>query len=448
MKRIFTLLILTAVSYVSNAQRLVFVEEFTQASCPPCETSTPQLNATLSANADKVVQLRYQTSWPGVDPMNADNPDEVQTRVDYYGITGVPGVRIDGQNAVGATFPELITPANIAANYAIESPLSIALSHTLSDNLQEATIVATITNTSDAMYDIATDKIRVAGVEELIAWPFRPGSTSIQDYEYVMKKFYTGVEGMDVPALAAGESIEMTWTENLANVIYNVEEFNVVAFIQDDATKSIVNAAESTKVAIDKSTYADAGTVDVTVAPGDYCQESVTPTITITNDGEANITQATIAAFNGVTAQAYEWTGDLATGESADFDLGAFPLDNGANPLGLYLLSVNNGQRDLVYFNNIPTPGQYNKFSDLAVVDEDFEGRAFGDVGDFIVDAPIALAFVTVTPAEFNTNVGSESANSVSRGWSTTTVDTSPSSYSARRGARRWRPLADSRRGR
>ena len=58
----------------SQSQRTVFIEEFTQASCPPCETTTPALNAVIETNAEKIVQIRYQTSWPGVDPMNADNP--------------------------------------------------------------------------------------------------------------------------------------------------------------------------------------------------------------------------------------------------------------------------------------------------------------------------------------------------------------------------------------
>src|SRR6188768_1748133 len=99
MKKI-TLLVaafLTLITFANaQSQRLVLFEEFTQASCPPCATTNPGLNAMLNANQSKVVSVKYQTSWPGTDPMNAQNPTEVQTRVTYYNVTGVPDGELDG----------------------------------------------------------------------------------------------------------------------------------------------------------------------------------------------------------------------------------------------------------------------------------------------------------------------------------------------------------------
>ena len=76
-----------SVAAFAQSQRLVVFEQFTQASCPPCATANPPLNVMLNANSTKVVSIKYQTSWPGVDPMNAQNPTEVADRVTYYGVT-------------------------------------------------------------------------------------------------------------------------------------------------------------------------------------------------------------------------------------------------------------------------------------------------------------------------------------------------------------------------
>jgi hypothetical protein len=86
---------------LAQSQRLVFVEEFTQASCGPCAAANPAFNTLLSANSSKAVSVKYQVSWPGTDPMNAQNPTEVASRVAYYGVSGVPDARMDGNVVAG-----------------------------------------------------------------------------------------------------------------------------------------------------------------------------------------------------------------------------------------------------------------------------------------------------------------------------------------------------------
>src|SRR4051794_7381056 len=106
MKKLFTLssLFVLFLSYNSIAQSvgLVLAEEFTQASCPPCASQNPAFNTLLNANPTKVCQIKYQTSWPGVDPMNDQTDSWVAPRVAYYGVTGVPTATMDGQQMRGS----------------------------------------------------------------------------------------------------------------------------------------------------------------------------------------------------------------------------------------------------------------------------------------------------------------------------------------------------------
>ena len=127
-----------------TVQRTVLVESFTQASCPPCAAQNPGFNALLANNVGKVAVIKYQTSWPGYDPMNEQNPDQVATRVSYYGVTGVPNVRIDG--TTNAQTSGSVTQAMLNTAYAVPAPLQITLTHTLSADLSQITINCDITN--------------------------------------------------------------------------------------------------------------------------------------------------------------------------------------------------------------------------------------------------------------------------------------------------------------
>src|SRR3954467_14352034 len=106
MKIFFLLVVSTFISALAfgQSQRLVLAEEFTQASCPPCASQNPAFNALLTANASKVTSIKYQTSWPGTDPMNAQNPNEVATRVALYNVSGVPDSPMDGVEQTGGSY--------------------------------------------------------------------------------------------------------------------------------------------------------------------------------------------------------------------------------------------------------------------------------------------------------------------------------------------------------
>ena len=102
------------------------MEEFTQASCPPCAVTNPGFNALLDANSDKIVSIKYQTSWPGFDPMNLHNPTQVQTRVTYYNVTGVPNAEEDG-NAFN-DHPGVFEQSDIDSRYVVPSPFEQKMS--------------------------------------------------------------------------------------------------------------------------------------------------------------------------------------------------------------------------------------------------------------------------------------------------------------------------------
>ena len=99
MKKITLLVgsVLLGAASFGQSQRLVLGEEYTQASCPPCASQNPPFQTLMVANASKMISIRYQTSWPGTDPMNAQYKTDLTTRTNYYSINGVPEMEMDGE---------------------------------------------------------------------------------------------------------------------------------------------------------------------------------------------------------------------------------------------------------------------------------------------------------------------------------------------------------------
>lgn len=369
----------------SQSQRTVLLEEFTQASCPPCETTTPALNAIVAANADKIVQVRYQTSWPGVDPMNADNPGEVQTRVDYYGVTGVPNLRHDGTDTGS---PGTITQAQIDGAYDKSSPVLIEVEHTISDDLATMDVTVRIINEGTDAFEDPSDKLRVVLIEEEINWPTPPGSTSLVDFEAVMKTFFTTPEGIDIPEIAAGEMWEMTWTGlEVPSVIYNYNKLAVVAFLQNDATTEVHNAAQSETILLEG--YADLGIASASAnTSSNLCDYAFDGEVTISNEGGSEVTAYdVILNINEVEQQTINVTDVLAAGASNTVMFETLTLDPGTSIVTFEVVAIGG---DIATLNNTSSPVTVGKAGAASsLVQEDFESDAIGSLpANAIVDLP------------------------------------------------------------
>ncbi len=309
------------VTTTANAQaaKLAFVEEFTQASCGPCAGQNPAFDALLDGNEENVVVLKYQTVFPGFDPMNQDNPEEVETRWDYYTFTGVPSGAVDGSSIandcsayVGA--PACLSQADIDEAVAVGSAFEIEMAGGIVDGI--LTVTGTITAVMDA--EATTPVFRVAMTERTISYDDAPGGNNGEtEYNHVMKKFLTGTAGDALPTTwASGDTFDFEYTLNTADVnIYQFGQVRVVGFIQDDANRYVHQAA-TVNPDITVSFTNNAGVVAVTELPAGVCpgESTITPSAIIVNGGNEELNTADIVySVNGGAEQTYIYTGSLAT---------------------------------------------------------------------------------------------------------------------------------------
>jgi PKD repeat protein len=240
MKKI-TLLVAVALSsgfIFGQSQRLVLVEEYTQASCPPCAAQNPALNSLLQANLTKATSIKYQTDWPGTDPMNAQNPAEVSTRVSYYGVTGVPECHQDGAAGVS---PSGITQSGINTEYAVASPFSMVLKHWF--NAANDSIFVYCEATCSQNVTMTTPKLRIGLVEKTITFTSPPGTNGEMVFENVMRKMYPDASGTSMATTwTTGQKKTVSFKAKIPTYIYDKTELALVAWIQDDGNKNVKQA--------------------------------------------------------------------------------------------------------------------------------------------------------------------------------------------------------------
>lgn len=189
------------------------------------------------ANVEKIVAVKYQTSWPGVDPMNAHNPTDVAARRTLYSVSGVPNSVLDGNFYNGG--PTGWNQSMLDSRAGNLSPFTVDLKAIYGPDSTtldvEVKIKAVVAVTGNLVAQIAI-------VEEEIIFANAPGSNGEKEFYDVMKKLLPSSSGTALSGnWAAGDSIVLTESWTHSNV-YDVTTLKAVAWVQNTTTKEVLQA--------------------------------------------------------------------------------------------------------------------------------------------------------------------------------------------------------------
>lgn len=340
---------------MAQVPRMVMLEEFTNASCGPCASQNPAYNQLIMANPTKVVSLKYQTAFPGFDPMNQQNPTEVANRRGLYGISGVPTCAMNGRipdnsNTPGGGWtgyaggPYGFNQTVIDNEYASTTPLAIGITHSISTNLDSASVRIAVRNVTGTDFNAPTAnqlKLMVAMTEQEITFNSAPGSNGETEFTEIMRKMYPNDGGTTMPnVIAAGDSAVYEFDVEIPSYIYSLTEIAFVAFVQDMGTNEVHQAGLSGPVPVNGP---DAGIADNTTAPADYCAATVTPEFTLSNDGTQDITSADVTVELNGTPVSQSWSGTLTPGQSTTVTFSPVSLADGVNEWFATVSNINGG---------------------------------------------------------------------------------------------------------
>jgi hypothetical protein len=247
-----------------KSKRVVLVELFTGAQCPPCVAADIAFDALLKTCSPKeAVFLQYHMHAPRADPLTNEDSE---ARAKYYGdeVEGAPTYFVDGRrvtedigggrHAGKRSYDNLIKRIGMAVEE--ETPARIALSATR--NGDRIDITATVTDAEKKDHNI---KLRLALLEEEVRYAGRNGQRL---HHHVVRAFPGGVRGFKIDS----KEVKQTVRVDLAEVRKKLGEYlakyakdnptdpytpdrrplelrklKVVALVQDE-DKSILQAAQ------------------------------------------------------------------------------------------------------------------------------------------------------------------------------------------------------------
>jgi hypothetical protein len=246
----------------AKSDRVVVMELFTGAQCPPCVAADLAFEALeRTYKHGEVVLIQYHLHIPGPDPMtNADT----EARAKYYGkeLRGTPSTFFNGKSLAGGgggmanaqskfmAYREIIDPL-------LDTPATCdikASAKRVGDKIQITTDVSGLQKSGPDL------KLRLVLVEENIRFI---GSNKLRFHHQVVRALPGGVEGAPVmgPAFSAKNEVDLgdlrkeltSYLDNYASTKrafpqperpLDMHGLRVIAFVQDDATHEILQAVQ------------------------------------------------------------------------------------------------------------------------------------------------------------------------------------------------------------
>ncbi|HLN19981.1 MAG TPA: T9SS type A sorting domain-containing protein, partial [Bacteroidales bacterium] len=230
--------------WIGERSHNVLLEHFTNAASRDASTANTVVNNAVSKARKDIINIQYHVDFPGNDPLFDLNPGDVSARVLAYGLTKVPYTMIDGGNksetwAKSIDFrSNTIDTSDIARRSMINPYFSITVTSYVADGILDVNCkikaLNTFTSGNLVLYLAVTEKKNddytgAAGETSFynVFRKFLPDAGGI-----ILKKVWTAGEEWTVP--------EQSW---IIEKIKNDKDIEIIAFIQNDQTKEVFQAA-------------------------------------------------------------------------------------------------------------------------------------------------------------------------------------------------------------
>lgn len=247
--------IIKQVAVASNSTaRLPLFEKFSSSTCPPCANFNTNYYSpfyTSGNNQNNMAFISYQVNWPGAgDPYYTA---EVGTRVAYYGVNGAPTLYIDSKDNTNFNTAQLQS----GLDNALQSPAFFGLTATKELVGDQMTV-----NVTTMPYLTGAYKMHVAVVERLTTQNGAPlgGTNGETSFKHVMMKMLPDANGTTIN-FTHDVQTSNTFQATLTGLnIEEMDDLDVIVFIQNNATKDIMQATNATD-ALATSEFASGATI-------------------------------------------------------------------------------------------------------------------------------------------------------------------------------------------
>jgi hypothetical protein len=230
-----------------GAPRVLLFESFSNVSCVGCPALAAELYGLMGRRGygpERVLLIKYSMSWPLVtDPMHQANTADNNARMSFYqGLLGggiptlVGNGALLGQSGNPLAFEDLLP---LVDEILAGSP---GFAITVEAPVTGTEVPVTVTLTSDRRVNLSGCVLNVALVENPVQFESPPGSEGETEFHWVMRDF--AADASALPALEAGRPLVRT-VSLARNTNWLPENLSVVAFVQNSASKTVLQAGSS-----------------------------------------------------------------------------------------------------------------------------------------------------------------------------------------------------------
>lgn len=382
----------------------VVLEEFTGIYCTYCPDGHRIANDLADANQGDVVLINIHTG-SFANP-NSGDPDFTTSYgaaiAGQTGLTGYPAGSVNrsnfssqGWSQGSGTAMSRSSWGNAASSVLGESsPVNTAVLATYDATNGTIEIDVEVYYTGNA--NMPTNKLNVAILQNNVEGP-QTGAANFYpqmvlpngnyNHQHMLRDMVTGQWGDDINTTTAGSFFSQHYSWNIPTDINGipVEVHNLkVAVFVAEGQQDIITGSE-TSVSLPNNIKTDLSAVNITAMPEGYCDDSMSPSIEVTNNFSNAITSFDIQmALNGGAAITETFTGNLGQGQTTTINFSPLTLVDGVNSIQFYnITNINGGALvDTNSSNHAIEMVEVLKMPTNAVVPsyaEGFEGAAIGE---------------------------------------------------------------------
>ena len=361
------------------SKKYVNIELFTNTYCGLCAAYDPPAIATYLQNK---ADVHLVTHYPNVPYQQctfyqANTVDNLARRA-YYGNFGSTP-RSFTQGTQLNTGSNIVAQSTIDSNSGQLSPIRLKVNISGAGSNKTATVDVQTLNTVSG----TNLKLYVAAVVENVAFSAPNG---LQDHHNVFWQFLTNENGDAYSPAAIGSSNTYTFNYNIGNLphpSWDGSKVFLIAYVQEDASKNVLNSGSSKDIVIETSSVvndcgSDSGAIDIAISGGNTANYSInwsngatgtsvsglaagTYMVTV-GDGEfetyteVTIDQENISAGNNAAFNACEGQDnviDLFYGLGPNATAGGTWVDPNGNPSSGYYINDNDPGGDYTYEVNV-----------------------------------------------------------------------------------------------
>jgi len=230
------ILMLHFVMEMVQLSKTVLIEDFANVSCIPCVQSNKILEKLISSYNNNVVKIKYATNFPSPnDPFYLANSNASDTRISDYNIFFTPTILVDGiEKPIATDSIEIKTALNSRLNETVKFKINAV------DSISSGNISITVDLKSFDISGLNSEQLFLYSVvtEKHIQFSTPPGSNGETEFFDVMREILPNSNGLQLNNITSNMTYNYKFNTT-TKPAWNLNELNVVVFIQNKNTKEI-----------------------------------------------------------------------------------------------------------------------------------------------------------------------------------------------------------------